>query len=336
MLSTKNPTPPQPVVSIIIPMYGVERFIEKCIRSIQAQTLDNIEIIAIDDGSPDASASIVKNISLQDPRVRLIRTKNQGVSAARNLGIENAQGEYIAFVDGDDWLASDFSAHLVQVARECAADFVVSSDCFLAEGQPETRNIQFSQVSTEYISAEFLYPRIEIGCWNKLYKRDLLTINKIRFPTNFFMGEGLNFIVDVARKSKSPAITNKKVYFYRQDNSESATTKVSVEKFINAIAAIDNINKDLSAPDKEFITAWLFHRFLTITFGCRVILMKGEKLKYLRQWQEWTKFLQDNWFHLLGANVSIPMKLRVLFFGIAPAPALHFRHLLMLIKRSVR
>lgn len=101
------------LVSIIVPVYNVEKFIEKCVNSLMNQSHKDIEIILVDDGSPDQSTEIIDRIAIEDQRVHVIHQQNKGVSAARNAGLQCATGEYVMFVDGDDWGDSDYVAYFL-------------------------------------------------------------------------------------------------------------------------------------------------------------------------------------------------------------------------------
>ena len=103
------------MVSVIIPIYNVENFVEKCIESILFQTIQNLEIILVDDGSSDGSGDICDVYAKKDARIKVIHKKNGGVSSARNMGISNATGEYICFVDGDDFVADDYIEYLLRL-----------------------------------------------------------------------------------------------------------------------------------------------------------------------------------------------------------------------------
>lgn len=117
----------QPKVSVIIPVYNVERFLPRCLDSIVAQTLREIEIICVDDGSPDRSADILKRYAAQDGRIRIISQENRGLGGARNRGFDAATGEFILYVDSDDWIDSDYCEKLYAAAVEADADVACCS-----------------------------------------------------------------------------------------------------------------------------------------------------------------------------------------------------------------
>jgi glycosyltransferase involved in cell wall biosynthesis len=119
-----------PKISIIIPVYNAENYLEECLLSISQQTFGDFEILAINDGSTDRSLEILKKYQEKEPRLQVISQENKGVSAARNLGLENAQGEYITFVDADDWLHPETLEQYIEIAKK-KSDIVISQ--FLTE-----------------------------------------------------------------------------------------------------------------------------------------------------------------------------------------------------------
>ena len=107
-----------PLISVIVPIYDVESYLPKCVESVLRQTYTNLEIILVDDGSPDNSGKICDDFAARDPRVRVIHKENGGLSSARNAGLDAAHGEYITFLDSDDWIAEDAYEHLLSVLRK--------------------------------------------------------------------------------------------------------------------------------------------------------------------------------------------------------------------------
>lgn len=116
-------------ISVIVPVYNVEKYIEKCMRSIMEQTLEEIEIIIINDGSPDRSLDVINKLMKEDQRIQVITKKNGGLSSARNMGIKIATGKYIQHIDGDDWVEKDFLKSVYEFAEKENLDIVVSDYC---------------------------------------------------------------------------------------------------------------------------------------------------------------------------------------------------------------
>ena len=119
------------LVSVIVPAYNVERYIETCIGSILKQDYVNVEVIAVDDGATDKTPQILDKIALQKEQVKVIHKKHEGVSAARNTGLEAASGTYIIFIDGDDYIATDCVSYMAGMIESSDAEFAFSKKCFI-------------------------------------------------------------------------------------------------------------------------------------------------------------------------------------------------------------
>ena len=128
------------IVSFIIPSYNYARYIEQCVHSIQNQTVKDIEIIIVNDGSTDNSKEVIDALAQQDSRIVAIHKENAGVSAARNSAIDVAKGEYLVFVDADDFIALEYAEYMLDIANKTGAEFVISTDWFTRAGEPQTIN----------------------------------------------------------------------------------------------------------------------------------------------------------------------------------------------------
>ncbi|QFJ53909.1 glycosyltransferase [Pseudobutyrivibrio xylanivorans] len=174
----------QPLVSIIVPMYNVAEYLGKCLDSIMGQSYTKLQILLIDDGSTDRTATIAKQYARIDSRFTYIHQENKGLSGARNTGIENANGEYIAFVDSDDWIEPDYVSHMVQDALKTDADIII---CGYVEEGGSCRQISldksngFSRTSAMRILGNIFTEDYlaMIVAWNKLYKKQVF--DKVRF-----------------------------------------------------------------------------------------------------------------------------------------------------------
>ena len=180
------------MLSVIIPAYNVEKYIERCINSVLNQYLKNIEIIVIDDGSKDKTSDICLKISENNKNIIYKKVQNGGCSAARNLGVSMAKGKYIAFLDSDDWVDSDMYINMIEEAEKNQADIVICGFKKLDENKNllSTVKIPKRNNKNEYIDCTtewFASP-----C-NKIYKRDLLEKNNIRFLLNIYTGEDMFF-----------------------------------------------------------------------------------------------------------------------------------------------
>ena len=167
-----------PEISIIIPVYNNEKYIEKCIRSIQNQTLSDMEIIVINDGSTDGSGRILRELEAEDKRILLMEQENQGVAAARNLGVEKATGKYITFVDGDDYLKTDYIEKMYELAERERLDMVICGLTYVDESGKELGKI-VPGVYKRLENEEWTF-RISAVC-SHLYRRALWEKYAVKF-----------------------------------------------------------------------------------------------------------------------------------------------------------
>jgi len=206
----------QKLVSVIIPIHNTAKYLKKCLNSVVRQTYTNLEIILINDGSTDKSAKIISDFAKQDSRIKVFTNETaQGVSNARNLGLDNARGEYVSFVDGDDWMP--------KTAIEKLLNAIVSNNADIAEGKFKTvgSNIKqsFSNKQVVYITEtknQKLQCLIQArgAIWGKLYKLDIINNNSVRFVNPIFEDSGFDFVYNMY--SNSRVLIYEKVYYYNR------------------------------------------------------------------------------------------------------------------------
>jgi len=231
-------------VSIIVPVYNSEKYLNKCIDSIISQTYSNIEILIIDDGSNDQSVNICHEYKKKDNRIKIIKEKHRGVSNARNVGLENASGDYILFVDSDDWIEKKLIEESISLYKESIADIVIYN-----LRQFDNKNQRFCKKQKGYksgffkiqnILGELLKKEILNAPWNKLYKKSIIDLQNIRFDVNIQIGEDLLFNINYFKAIKNIYITNSKLYNYRI-HDKSLTRVYKEEKYIQLM----EVNKEL-------------------------------------------------------------------------------------------
>ncbi len=231
-------------VSIIVPVYKSEMFLKKCIDSILMQTYENIELILVDDGSPDNSGQICEEYLKADKRVIVIHKKNGGTCEARNVGLEHVSGEYVMFVDGDDWLCNDCVEYLLNLIEKNNADMSMTDSIFTTRNFKQNSYDWERKLTPEEATCEILYVKTPVGPWNKLYSTDIIRKNNLTFSVPWF-GEGLWFSVMAAQYSNTIAYGHRKVYVYRKNNPNSGTTVRNVQHGINSLKNIEFIKEKL-------------------------------------------------------------------------------------------
>ena len=216
-----------PDISVIIPVYGVEAFAERCARSLMEQTLgEGVEFIFVDDCSTDRSMDIIRSVIAEYParhdQVKILRhDRNRGLPSARNTGLSAASGEYILHVDSDDFLDPDMLRLMLEKARETDAD-VVWSDWYLSFEKSERLMTTPSYDSAREALQGVLSGRMKYNVWNKLVRRELYTANHITFPDGYGMGEDMTMIMVMAGARKVARV-DRPLYHYRRLNQNAFT-----------------------------------------------------------------------------------------------------------------
>ena len=221
------------MISVIIPVYNVAHYLDECVKSVVEQTYQEWECILVDDGSTDGSGKICDEWIKRDERIRVIHQENGGVSKARNRGIEEAKGDYVVFVDSDDWLGKE---HIEQLVNAPIADLVVSgvrqigTDGACTEYCPSCDNtFPFNGIGIHYI-AELNKKFLLYGPVSKLYKASILESNHVRFPLDCSYGEDLQFNLLYLNHVKTLSMQRRVSYNYRR-GTETLSTKIRLEQF---------------------------------------------------------------------------------------------------------
>lgn len=311
-------------VSVVVPAYNVENYIEQCALSVLNQSYPCCELIIIDDGSTDGTPQILDKLADRNDCIRVIHKENAGVSAARNTGIDMANGEYIVFVDGDDYLAPDFIEYMVGMAKKTGSEFCLSQNCFTHKNECKTEMEELDVLNSADATALLLSPIVIVGCWNKMFSRQLLINEQIRFATDLFYGEGLHFITTVAQRANCVAVGNQKVYYYRRNNALSATTKFRIESVYNGEKSIDRIENELTVSGDNVRDMLLLHRAMYNIGAITKLLNNNVKEQYLSDYKRWLKFNRANITRILSSK-RISMYRKFLLLGGCASPSLMAR-----------
>lgn len=231
-----------PGLSVIVPVYNVERYLKDCIESILNQSYTDYELIIVDDGSCDGSSQICDDYAKADNRVQVIHKKNGGASSARNVGLHLAQGKYVSFIDSDDYIGDDFYKYLINGAEESDADIAIGSVCKVTE---DKRPTLVSKLKHEYLTPQsalikmFDIPAtIEMALWNKVYKRKIL--GDLLFDINMKYSEDLLFNISALKKTIKLIIIPEPVVYIRERSDSAIHTKINNDTFVENL---NNIKK---------------------------------------------------------------------------------------------
>lgn len=229
-------------ISIIVPVYKVEAYLSECIESIIHQTYRDLEIILVDDGSPDKCGEICDRYAAKDERIRVIHKKNEGVARARNDGIECADGDYISFIDSDDWIAENAYEVLYQGLKQYDADCSVGKCVTVIDknGNLTSKKSKASPISCE-TSLEAMKRVLLNGSavWNRLFKREVF--QNIRFPLDRINDDEVTALHAYA-ECKKIVFLNQETYYYRIRPNSITTSSFSLRKVDCYYNSIDNLN----------------------------------------------------------------------------------------------
>ena len=211
-------------ISVIIPVYNSEKFLERCINSLVNQKLKDIEFIFIDDGSSDKSTNIIRKFAKNDDRIILINKENGGVSSARNLGLEYASGEYIGFVDSDDWIDLEMYSDFYKKAKENYCDIIMCS--IVREDANHVQDYEVIDIKKDVVLENIIdkpkyFMSICGSACKAIYKRDLLIKNNIKFPVGIKLSEDKIFNFYAVSKSKRIMYIDKYYYHYYENNNSA-------------------------------------------------------------------------------------------------------------------
>ena len=221
-----------PKISVIVPVYNVEKYLNRCVDSILNQTFEDFELILVNDGSPDNCGNICDEYAQKDNRVKVIHKKNGGVSSARNVGIDIAQGEYIMFVDSDDWINENMLNDMYNMPD---SDMKVSSIRMIGKDNSTEYIIDTKMYTQEDLLIGFFSEAFPIICFCgpccKLYKKDIIFNNAVRFNEDMSLGEDTYFNLNYIKHCKSIYTSEQIYYYYMRENSESLFTKFRLNMY---------------------------------------------------------------------------------------------------------
>ena len=236
----------QPLISIIVPCYNVEKYLPKCVESILAQTYKNLEIFLVDDGSPDRCGEICDKYATKDSRIKVIHKENGGLSDARNVAIDVAQGEYITFVDSDDYVAEDYVAVLYKLITENDCQMSVCWYRAFKEGTEPTTTVFNEQDVTvlgrdEALKSMFYQKTFDTAAWAKMYHRSLFEC--IRYPKGWLF-EDLPTTYLLIKKCKKVAFSHYMSYYYLLRNGSIEGEPFNIKKYDSCVKIISQLKHD--------------------------------------------------------------------------------------------
>lgn len=301
-------------VSIIVPIYGAEKYIKFCIESLLAQTLKPLEILLIDDGSPDKCGDICDTFASNYENIRAFHLEKGGPSNARNIGISHARGKYIGFVDADDYAAPDMFATLYENACRSLADIVMCGYSIDNNGQRHELEMDYKQEyeGNEKIINELLVlysKRNHNGLYsvcNKLFNANLLRKYNLKFDTNLIRAEDAWFVFNAFKVASKVRFINKSLYNYRQVNTSTMHT-VQKDRYERSKSFRIKLEKEFKYLELEMDYDEFYYEFLYESYVyCRLMLQQNNKATV-------EKMLEDPFFkNACQYDKYLPIQLRIM------------------------
>uniref|UniRef100_UPI00359CB7DB glycosyltransferase n=1 Tax=Bifidobacterium longum TaxID=216816 RepID=UPI00359CB7DB len=305
----------RPTVSVVVPIYNVERYLRTCVESLLKQTLNNMEIILVDDGSPDKSGLIADELASLHSNVKAVHQKNAGLGPARNTGIEYAAGEYVGFVDSDDWVDASMFADLYAAAKRDQADIVFG-------GHKDMVNGNVNNVKPHPLAGKTLNTRTDIlgvrerlfghlpddsevesfpmRVWTGIYRNDFLIEHDLRFKP--ILSEDTIFNLSAYQCAQVITFTGGTAYCYRMDNQPSIMRSFSSKKLNQYAAFLDELFR-IAEQDPQCERCVLRARRMAIDY-CRLYvgLIAGARLSWRQQLHEVRGLVSSDMFNRYCRN----------------------------------
>ncbi len=261
-------------VSVIIPVYNTENYLDETLQSLENQSLNEIEIVCVNDGSTDSSLTILRNHAKMDSRIKIVDQKNRGVSVARNHGVKCAKGKYVIFADSDDLLPYYACEKAYECAEKYKADVVMLGNICFMDGEPiDLNSFSYDENNIDfYTRTEDQNPYINLkvemtSVWNKIWKKSWLVDNDIWFKEGIARGEDGLFNIIAFSNVNSLVHDNNVFYCYRQNRPNSALTTANAKKILqSAIPGAYELIKNRYRLNFDDSDEWLVNNILGSTF----------------------------------------------------------------------
>lgn len=306
-------------ISVIIPAYKVEAYIGKCIESVAGQTYDNMEIILVDDGSPDRCGEICEEYAQKDARIKVVHRQNGGLSAARNSGLEAATGKYVLFVDSDDYIHKNMVERMYNVAVEKQADVVVCDYMKVDEGEEAAQTQESGDVIeiTDENRLDYMFGNTKIVftvTWNKLYKRDLF--QNIRFPEGK-VHEDEFVTYKILHLAEKVYYLKEELYYYVQRKSSIMGEGANVK----TLQRLDAFQERIQYYRSRKMTSYEYQMLNNYRYFLNDFLDKVYKQGKCTKAEvkPYVQFIRkENLLHIWKYNISFKTKLGYVLYALAP------------------
>ena len=264
----------QPKISVIVPVYKAEKYLHRCVDSILTQSFSDFELILVNDGSPDNSGAICDEYAKKDNRVRVFHKENGGVASARNLGLDNALGEWITFIDADDYIEKGFLN-----IPDCTKEDLLIQNYIFEGDRNKIKRFEKSTIQEDRILGfinENIHEEWLRAPWAKFFKGEIIKNNNIKFPIDIKIGEDTVFVLDYLYYTKSVHFISSANYVYLFDTNWANKYTLSAEKSIETFHLFIEKFKRLNAVSIPFL------RFSFMFYWC---LISPRNYNSIKSWQ---------------------------------------------------
>lgn len=315
----------RPKVSIIIPVYKVEKYLQRCLDSVLRQTLKEIEVVLIDDGSPDNCGKICDEYAQRDTRIKVIHKENAGVSSARNRGLKIATGEYVGFVDSDDFIAPTmfevmYRQAILADADICMCEFIVTDgdkSGLLAKTANDNPEIIYFNAKEAFVAIADFSKNIQVAVWNKIYRREL--VDGIEFDIHKVMSEDMEYLMRAVVKSQVVVYIPEALYGYFAQREGAATFHANhdIQWYLMQNNYITGIMKEIATIRDEFKNLAAGYKCVNGNLSIANAIVRMEKpdadaTKIVR------KELKENIKDVMKSELHIIKKIQMLVFIASP------------------
>lgn len=273
-----------PLVSIIIPAHNADHYLLDCVNSVIHGSYSNIEVLIIENGSTDSTREICQKLQNSDKRIKVFNLSSIGVSAARNFGIKNSNGEYICFIDADDIIRNVYVQYLVNLITQNNAEVAVATRIATFKKDSDISNFKTKENYFEWLGNSeqaleqiLLYKMTVVSCFSKIFKKQFLINNNILFYENLYIGEGFNFNVLAFNNAEKIAFSNRIIYFYRVSNPKSAMTLAKNDKIQNGLVAVELLDRELENSSNSVRNAFDYAKWHT-NFDFLLLMLSNQVL----------------------------------------------------------
>lgn len=305
-------------VTIIVGIYNSAAFLKQGLESLSNQTWKNIEVLMMNDGSTDASGEICDQFAANDSRFIAVHKKNSGVCDSRNMGLDMASGDYVCFMDGDDWFHKEFIEYMISIIKTTNTSMALSDNLFTTDDCVQVEKDEIEKWDYIKTIKNIIYPYMYLGPWNKIYSMKVIKKYNIRFPSHWF-GETLHFANTIAYYSKEIGVGHRKVYYYRLNNLNSGTTQYSVQRRLLSLDNAKKLQYCCFSNNIEIKNAIAWHLYANYFNLLVHIIATNSESQYREEYKEAISFMRRNWVQVFfKSELRIKQRIAVVVEALFP------------------